>query len=91
MATNKRDLIASAQTGSGKTSAYLLPILTIMKTRIINCIGFKEIKKPTVVIFGPTRELMAQIYNEVYNLASKSIICPFVVYGGVHLSTIVTI
>jgi len=62
-----------------------------MKTRIINCIGFKEIKKPTVVIFGPTRELMAQIYKEVYNLASKSIICPFVVYGGVHLSTIVTI
>lgn len=53
----KRDLMACAQTGSGKTAAFLLPIIqTLLAENIAASIG-----SPNVVIVTPTRELTTQV------------------------------
>lgn len=53
----KRDLMACAQTGSGKTAAFLLPIINTLLTENKNM----SIGKPHVVIMSPTRELAIQV------------------------------
>jgi superfamily II DNA/RNA helicase len=52
------DLLASAETGSGKTAAYLLPIVGTLKQRDE---GPKNSAYPTVIILVPTRELAVQV------------------------------
>ena len=73
-----RDIIGIAKTGSGKTAAFIWPMLThIMAQREL-----REGDGPIGLILAPTRELSIQIYNEarkfgkVYNL---SVVCA---YGG---------
>ncbi|XP_055295049.1 ATP-dependent RNA helicase vasa isoform X2 [Sitodiplosis mosellana] len=74
----KRDLMACAQTGSGKTAAFLLPMIqTLMEENAPLNIG-----KPYVVIVTPTRELCTQIYNEARKFAQGSIIKCCQIYGG---------
>ena len=51
----KRDLLASAQTGTGKTAAYLLPILELLAR------GGHHEDKVNVLILVPTRELAQQV------------------------------
>ena len=51
-----RDIIACAQTGTGKTIAYLLPLIQDLK--------YTEQPHPRVIILVPTRELVIQIVNE---------------------------
>jgi len=72
------DLIAIAQTGTGKTLAYILPALIhLLKQPTPR----KERIGPSVVIMGPTRELVLQIHNEItkYLYDDIKVIC---VYGG---------
>lgn len=52
-----RDLMACAQTGSGKTAAFILPILNTLLTESRDL----TIGKPQVVIISPTRELTIQV------------------------------
>ena len=60
-----RDLMACAQTGSGKTAAFLLPIFTkIIEGRLFNDPG-TSLQAPACLILAPTRELATQIYTEV--------------------------
>lgn len=60
IALSGKDLIAIAQTGSGKTVAYLLPLIThIMDQREV-----EKDEGPIAIIVAPTRELAHQIYNE---------------------------
>uniref|UniRef100_A0A2K5ZK32 RNA helicase n=1 Tax=Mandrillus leucophaeus TaxID=9568 RepID=A0A2K5ZK32_MANLE len=59
-----RDLMACAQTGSGKTAAFLLPILAHMMHDGITASRFKELQEPECIIVAPTRELVNQIYLE---------------------------
>ncbi|KAI5934670.1 putative ATP-dependent RNA helicase DDX4, partial [Manis javanica] len=59
-----RDLIACAQTGSGKTAAFLLPILAHMMSAGITASRSKELQEPECIIVAPTRELIRQIYLE---------------------------
>ncbi|KAI4561284.1 hypothetical protein MJG53_012347 [Ovis ammon polii x Ovis aries] len=59
-----RDLMACAQTGSGKTAAFLLPILAHMMRDGITASRFKELQEPECIIVAPTRELINQIYLE---------------------------
>ncbi|RMH16124.1 MAG: DEAD/DEAH box helicase, partial [Acidobacteria bacterium] len=70
-----RDLLACAMTGSGKTAAFLLPILQRLSGR----------KRGTTraLIVTPTRELAAQIVDHVHDLARHTDLRAAAVYGGV--------
>lgn len=71
---NKKDLIACAQTGTGKTGAYLLPIM--------NMIVEKENRHNNTLILAPTRELAQQIDLQVEALSYFTNISSLTVYGG---------
>lgn len=91
-----RDLMACAQTGSGKTGGFLFPILS---QAFINGpsnlpapgaggMGFRSRKAlPTSLILAPTRELVSQIYDESRKFAYRSWVRPCVVYGGADIGT----
>lgn len=81
--TAGRDLMACAQTGSGKTAAYLLPIIHVILNDPKEAVVTTEHCEPQVVIISPTRELTLQIFNEARKFAYGSIIKTVVVYGGV--------
>jgi probable ATP-dependent RNA helicase DDX4 len=78
-----RDLMSCAQTGSGKTAAFLLPVLTLMRRAGITGSAFSEIQEPQAIVIGPTRELVAQIYHESRKFARNTMIKSVVLYGGV--------
>mmetsp|Transcript_38173 Transcript_38173/g.88261 ORF Transcript_38173/g.88261 Transcript_38173/m.88261 type:complete len:573 (-) Transcript_38173:57-1775(-) len=75
------DVMVSAQTGSGKTAAFLVPIITAALKA-----GPKELKEgavcPTCVILAPTRELCQQIAQEARRLTFKSPARVSAIYGG---------
>lgn len=75
------DLIAIAQTGTGKTLAYILPGLIHLKQQSTPC---KERIGPTVLILAPTRELVIQIEEEIkkYTFGGIDVVS---VYGGVSV------
>ena len=56
---NKRDLLVTSQTGSGKTIAYFLSIQNEISLKKV-----KESSSPNVLIVAPTRELAIQVYEE---------------------------
>ena len=74
-----KDVIGIAQTGTGKTFAYLLPILRQLK--------YSEQKHPRVLIIVPTRELVLQIVKEIEKLSTYSSIRFLAVYGGTNINT----
>ncbi|XP_030602460.1 putative ATP-dependent RNA helicase DDX4 isoform X1 [Archocentrus centrarchus] len=78
-----RDLMACAQTGSGKTAAFLLPILQQMMADGVAASRFSELQEPEAVIVAPTRELINQIYLDARKFAYGTCVRPVVVYGGV--------
>lgn len=69
-----RDVVASAQTGTGKTAAFGLPILTKMKTHE---------PKPRCLILEPTRELAAQVETAFRDFSRFSNLRVAVIHGGV--------
>ncbi|MCJ1307866.1 DEAD-box ATP-dependent RNA helicase [Agyrium rufum] len=89
-----RDLMACAQTGSGKTGGFLFPILS---QAFINGpsaqpqqtgAGYRSRKAlPTSLILAPTRELVSQIYDEARKFAYRSWVRPCVVYGGADIGS----
>ncbi|KAK5076088.1 DEAD-box ATP-dependent RNA helicase [Lithohypha guttulata] len=88
-----RDLMACAQTGSGKTGGFLFPILSqaFQNGPSANPAnsqggGFRQRKAfPTSLILAPTRELVSQIYDESRKFAYRSWVRPCVVYGGAEI------
>ena len=82
----RRDVMACAQTGSGKTAAFLLPILNRIleegPSRDFYCYG--RPCYPMALVLAPTRELASQIYDEAVKFAYRSIVKPVVVYGGAN-------
>ncbi|XP_041834633.1 probable ATP-dependent RNA helicase DDX4 isoform X2 [Melanotaenia boesemani] len=78
-----RDLMACAQTGSGKTAAFLLPILQKLMADGVAASRFSEIQEPEVIIVAPTRELINQIFLEARKFSYGTCVRPVVVYGGV--------
>jgi len=78
-----RDIMGCAQTGSGKTAAFLLPILNkLLETGDLGSGGLAECAEPGAVIMAPTRELAIQIHNEARKFATGSVLNVVVVYGG---------
>nr|AGA35554.2 vasa protein [Cirrhinus mrigala] len=79
-----RDLMACAQTGSGKTAAFLLPILQRFMADGVAASKFSEVQEPEAIIVAPTRELINQIYLEARKFAYGTCVRPVVVYGGIN-------
>ncbi len=74
-----RDVVGIAQTGTGKTFAYLLPILRQMT--------FSKQKEPRALIVVPTRELVVQLVGEIKKLTPYMTIRVEGVYGGTNINT----
>ncbi|MEI6595994.1 MAG: DEAD/DEAH box helicase [Bacteroidota bacterium] len=74
-----RDVVGIAQTGTGKTFAYLLPILRLLK--------FSEQKNPRVLILVPTRELVTQVIAEIEKLTKYMTVRVGGIYGGTNINT----
>ncbi|KAL7636833.1 UNVERIFIED_CONTAM: hypothetical protein RMT77_012591 [Armadillidium vulgare] len=81
-----RDLMACAQTGSGKTAAFLLPILHYILSNNIDCSLEDNQIRPTALVLSPTRELAIQIFNEARKFANESIVRVCICYGGTSVS-----
>ena len=73
------DVVGIAQTGTGKTLAYLLPILRDLK--------FSEQLEPRALILVPTRELAVQVAAEIKKLTGNSFVRSMAVYGGTNINT----
>jgi ATP-dependent RNA helicase DDX3X len=93
---NGRDLMACAQTGSGKTGGFLFPILSQAfqngpsappTAAGGNFYGRQRKAYPTSLILAPTRELVSQIYEEARKFAYRSWVRPCVVYGGADIGS----
>jgi ATP-dependent RNA helicase RhlE len=73
-----KDTIGIAQTGTGKTLAYLLPCLSMWE--------FSKEPHPQILIIVPTRELVAQVVSEVEKLTTYMNVAVFGVYGGTNMN-----
>ncbi|KAK9880739.1 hypothetical protein WA026_013063 [Henosepilachna vigintioctopunctata] len=79
---NGRDLMGCAQTGSGKTAAFLLPIINSLMSSQEPPIVEEGTAQPSVVIVSPTRELTIQIYEQAKKFSHNSIVKVVEAYGG---------
>ena len=71
-----RDVLAGAQTGTGKTAAFALPILQLLHNR-------EGGRLPRVLVLTPTRELAAQVNESVVTYGRHLGLRSTVVFGGV--------
>lgn len=74
-----KDVVGIAQTGTGKTFAYMLPILRNLK--------FSTQDNPRVLVLVPTRELVVQVVNEIEKLSKYINNRVLGVYGGTNINT----
>lgn len=74
-----KDVVGIAQTGTGKTFAYLLPILRQMT--------YSVQREPRVLIVVPTRELVIQVVGEIEKLSKYMSLRVLGVYGGTNIKT----
>ncbi len=74
-----RDMVGIAQTGTGKTLAYLLPVLKMLK--------YSEQKNPRVLILVPTRELVVQVTEELEKVTKYVNARILGIYGGTNINT----
>lgn len=89
-----KDVVASAQTGSGKTASYLIPIISRLMGKVkklaakrpdpstYNPNTDRVRAEPLVLIVCPTRELAIQIFDECRRLCYRTMLRPCVSYGG---------
>src|SRR6187402_2822873 len=74
---NGQDVMGIAQTGTGKTAAYVLPILMKIK--------YAQGKEPRAIILGPTKELVVQLATHAQAMAKYTDLRILPVYGGVGI------
>jgi ATP-dependent RNA helicase RhlE len=74
-----KDVVGIAQTGTGKTFAYMLPILRHLK--------YSKQDNPRILILVPTRELVVQVVDEIEKLAAYINVRVLGVYGGTNINT----
>lgn len=77
-----RDILAGAQTGTGKTAAFSLPLLQMLSENP----SVKKRRKPRVLVLTPTRELAAQVGESVKTYGRRLSLRSTVVYGGVNIN-----
>ena len=78
-----KDILVQARTGTGKTLAFVLPLVEKLHSR-----DTKIIHKPIILILAPTRELVQQITRDFSMLADK--LSVIAVYGGVPYQNQIT-
>jgi len=76
---NGQDVMGIAQTGTGKTAAYVLPILMKLK--------YAQGENPRAIIIAPTRELAIQIEENIKTFASYTDLRVAALYGGLGPKT----
>ncbi|KAL5771360.1 hypothetical protein ACOSP7_015514 [Xanthoceras sorbifolium] len=89
-----RDLMACAQTGSGKTAAFCFPIISrILRDRFDQVVSGPDqgrarvrVAYPTALILSPTRELSCQIHDEANKFAYQTGVKVVVAYGGTPIA-----
>lgn len=78
-----RDLLGAAQTGTGKTAGFTLPILQRLLSKPL---GSRKAGQPRCLILTPTRELTAQVAESVQKYGKHTRTRTLVVYGGVNIN-----
>ena len=74
-----KDVVGIAQTGTGKTFAYMLPILRDLK--------YSKQKHPRILVLVPTRELVLQVVDQIEMIAKYINVRVLGVYGGTNINT----
>ena len=75
-----RDLLGIAQTGTGKTAAFALPMLNAIQDK-----GLRAAKKrPLALILAPTRELASQIFEDIRQYSQETNIRATCIFGGAN-------
>ena len=74
-----KDVVGIAQTGTGKTFAYMLPILRDLK--------FSKQQHPRILVLVPTRELVLQVVEQIEQLSKYINTRVLGVYGGTNINT----
>jgi ATP-dependent RNA helicase RhlE len=74
-----KDMVGIAQTGTGKTLAYMLPILHELK--------FSKQNSPRILVLVPTRELVIQVVDQFKSISTYLNVRVLGVYGGVNINT----
>ena len=89
LAMSGRDVIACAETGTGKTAAFLVPILQSFLQQTTVNLDESKTAKPVIgtraLVLSPTRELAVQIEDQVQGLIYHTTISSIAVYGGVPM------
>ncbi|KAE9590106.1 putative RNA helicase [Lupinus albus] len=82
-----RDLVACAQTGSGKTAAFCFPIISgIMREQYVQRPRVARTAFPMALILAPTRELSCQIHDEAKKFSYQTGVKVVVTYGGAPIN-----
>lgn len=79
-----QDLMAGAQTGTGKTAAFALPILQLLGEAPVSASPKRAIR---ALVLTPTRELAQQVYKSFVTYGSQSALQTALVYGGASVNT----
>lgn len=79
--SDERDLMVCAQTGCGKTAAYLLPIISNL-SKMKRLPQYNEVPSPRVLVLAPTTELARQIHIDAKRFATGTNIRVVAIYGG---------
>ena len=82
VALSRRDIMSCAQTGSGKTASYLIPVIAKMLSEKPPTSINSRVSQPVSCILAPTRELSIQIHEEALKFAHLSGIRIVTIYGG---------
>lgn len=77
-----RDVLAGAQTGTGKTAAFVLPLLQLLERETVQARG----TAPRVLVLAPTRELAAQVAESARTYGQNTAVRVAVVFGGVNIN-----
>ncbi len=72
-----KDMLGIAQTGTGKTLGYMMPILDELK--------YSKQSNPRILILVPTRELVIQVKEEIDNFSKYLSVRTIGIYGGVNI------
>ncbi len=80
-----RDLLAGAQTGTGKTAGFTLPILHLLSNKVVKRSATGKIPIRALIL-TPTRELAAQVEESVQTYGRHLPLTSMVIYGGVNIN-----
>jgi ATP-dependent RNA helicase RhlE len=80
-----QDLLAGAQTGTGKTAGFTLPILHLLSNKVVKRSSTGKIPIRALIL-TPTRELAAQVEESVQTYGKHLPLTSMVIYGGVNIN-----